>query len=219
VFRDLVSPRDSGSLNTGDTEISEPSSGADTTLVKSKPEMEESTVQSNSVSAESTTQLMDDTANTLYESVRESYDHAQPHQQMLHDVIQRAMHQVWERIGTCPPGDSQTGGGTVSRIWNIAKNLKQEDRETEFKERCDEARLEALQALRTSGVNGDANVAPTLEDDEAPVLLRRNKDFTPFQEDTNTFQPRGKFHLGLRQSSHRELFRTQTSRNTLWGLL
>jgi hypothetical protein len=202
-----------GSLNSGDTEISEPSNEADSTLVKSKPEMEESTVQS----AEST--KMDDGTNTLYESVRESYDHAQPHQQMLHDVIQRAMHQVWERIGTCRPGDSQTGGGTVSRIWNIAENLKQEDREMEFKERCDEVRLEALQALRTSGVNGDANVAPTLEEDEAPVLLRRNKDFTPFQEDTNTFQPRGKFHLGLRQSSHRELFRTQTSWNTLWGLL
>jgi hypothetical protein len=162
---------------------------------------------------------MDEATNTLYKSVRESYDDAQPHYEMLHDVIQRAMHQVWERIGTSPPGDPQTGGGTVSRIWNIAENLKQEDRETEFKERCDEVRLEALQALRTRGMNGDAEVAPTLEQDETPVLRRRTNDFTLFQEDISTFQPRGKFHLYLRHSSHRELFRTQTSWNTQGDLL
>ena len=67
----------------------------------------------------------------------------------------------------------------------------------EFKERCDEVRLEALQALRTSGVNGGADVAPKLEEDEDPILLRRSKEFTLFQEDMSTFQPRGKFHVGL----------------------
>ena len=163
--------------------------------------MEESTVQLSSVSAESRTQKLDDAADTLYESVRESYDHAQPHHKMLHDVIQQAMHQVWERLGASPLGDPQVGGGTVSQIWNIAENLKQEDREMEFKERCDEVRLEALQALRTS--DGNAHVASALED-EPPILLRRSKDVTLFQEDMTTFQPRGKFHIGLQRSSHRE---------------
>ena len=60
---------------------------------------------------------LDDATNELYESVRESYDHAQPHHEMLHDVIQRAIHQVWERIGTSPPDDPQARGSTVSQIW------------------------------------------------------------------------------------------------------